>query len=382
VDCEIVFYLSRKQDIYHASSIYTGLCRLSARGMVRLKFVVSRGSSNSYEDSAHTVMMRVKFGKSGESLLIAIDLSDHSSILTARALESCDVYLKRSFYRPDISWLSADLRRKVFPFGLNYACKSSASVLVVLLTLGPEFLRRPWPGRKVMQTYLGGLKPFLTSADVKEFEYDPEQKAEPTITFQTRVWPPDEVSGSVQDINENRVALVRALKRAFGIRFQGGLVPTAYARKHYPHDLAQRSSKQSQYVTWSKKNLIGVNTRGLHHSVAFKLAEYYAASKCVVSCPIRNELPVPLVEGQHYLPFTTIEQCINHCDNLLREPNLAMKLRKEAWEYYRNEIEPAAHLRNSLMRIAELYQSGLTHQYCAEKQDRARCVCALGEETK
>jgi hypothetical protein len=352
VDCEILFYLNLEQDLYHASSIYTGLCQLSDRGLLRVEFVVRQRNPDSAMDSANTILMRVRFCKSGKAVLIAIDLSDHSSLVTPRALEACDVYLKRSFYKPDLDWLPDQLRVKILPFGFNYACKSSSSLLVILGKLLPTFLRRAWARQRPLQTFIPVLEQFLMTPNVRAFEYDPMQKVKLAITFQTRVWSPEEVTENVHELNEGRVTLIRALKKAFGSRFQGGLVPTSYARQHYPQDVSKRSPRR--YVTWSKKNLIGINTRGLFHSVAFKLAEYYAASKCVVSCPIRNELPVPLVEGQHYLTFRTVEECVDHCDDLLCKRNLAMRLRQEAWEYYRNEIEPAAHLRISLRRIAKL----------------------------
>jgi hypothetical protein len=354
VDCEIVYYLSLEQDLYHASSIYTGLCQLSKHSAVRLKFVVSR---NGYAESAHTVCMQVRFSKSGESRLLAIDLSDHSDFFTIETLRTCDVYLKRSFYGPDVIRLPDELRCKVLPFGFNYACRSSASALRILATLIPSFLGRlahtPQCGLRGIRTRIGVLEQFLTSPEPRAFERDPAQNVEPTILFQTRVWSPAEATDNVHEINEERVALVRLLRKAFGDRFQGGLVPTSYARHCYPDELSKFSSRHSQYITWGKKALIGINTRGLHHSLSFKFPEYFAASKCVISCPLRNELPVPVVEGQHYLAFRTAEECANHCDNILRNSTLAAGFRKEAWEYYQREIQPAAHLHNCLTRLAE-----------------------------
>jgi hypothetical protein len=353
-----VCYLSLQQDLYHASRIYTGLCDLSNQGTAQIKFVVSRGEQNFCAESPHTICMQVRLCKSGESRLLAIDLSDHSDILTMGTLKSCDAYLKRSYYESDLTGLPDELRGKVIPFGLNYACRSFASTLPILTALVPRFVwrfgRLPWPSLRAIQSHIGVLQQFLTSPGPRTFEHDPGQSVEPTILFQTRVWSPEEVSENADEINAERVALVRALQKAFGSQFQGGLVPTSYARRHYPAEISKHSSRHSEYVTWGKKKLIGINTRGLHHSLAFKLPEYLAASKCVVSCPLRNELPVPLVDRQHYLAFKTPEECVEHCDHLLRDSKLAAKLRKEAWEYYQREVEPAAHLRSCLIRIAQL----------------------------
>jgi len=302
--------------------------------------------------------MQVKFRKSGENRLLAIDLLDRSDSFEMGALKSCDIYLKRNYYEPHLMSLPNELRGKVIPFGLNYACRSFASIQRILATLVPRFLWRlglpPRPGTKDIRKYTDTLWQFLSSPAPRAFERNPEESMEPMILFQTRVWSPMDISENAHEINGERVALVRALRKAFGSRFLGGLVPTPYARQHYPNEISTHSPRHSQYIKWGKKSLIGVNTRGLHDSLAFKLPEYLAASKCVVSCPLRNELPVPLIEGQHYLAFRTPEECVDRCANLLHDSKLGAKLRKEAWEYYRREIEPAAHLRNCLMRAAEL----------------------------
>lgn len=46
-------------------------------------------------------------------------------------------------------------------------------------------------------------------------------------------------------LNDERVAMVRALKRAFGDRFAGGLVPTPFALATYPGEVTPHSSKYS-----------------------------------------------------------------------------------------------------------------------------------------
>src|SRR4051812_32824231 len=100
----------------------------------------------------------------------------------------------------------------------------------------------------------------------------------------------------------------------------------------------------------SKRSLVGVYSRGLHHSLAFKLAEYLAASKCVVSPPFRNELPAPLVEGANYLQFQSVEQCVAQCQRLLRDADLAAAMRRQNRAYFLREVEPASHLRRCLDR--------------------------------
>ena len=354
MDYEITCYVTVRQDLYLASRIYTGLCDLSNQGTARITFAAPRKEEKLFAESSYAVCMRVRFLDTGENRLLAIDLLDRSDSFEMGALEDCDIYLKRSYYEPDLTALPFNLKSKVLPFGLNYACRSLDSVRRIVATLVPGVLWRfESPFRQTIRDTrkdTDTLWQFLSSPDPRTFECNPQGSTEPAIVFQTRVWSPKEMSENSDEINGERLALVRALRRAFGSRFQGGLVPTAYAREHYPDELSTHSPRHSQYAKWAKQNLIGINTRGLHNSIAFKLAEYLAGSKCIVSCPLRNQLPVPLAEDQHYLSFRTPEECVERCTNLLDDTNLAFHLRTEAWKYYRREVEPAAHMRNCLMR--------------------------------
>jgi hypothetical protein len=174
----------------------------------------------------------------------------------------------------------------------------------------------------------------------------------PVIIFQTRVWEEqDAVAEAAGGVNEGRLALVRALRSAFGERFRGGLVPTPYAVARYPDLVVRDQFRRSEYIAMSRQCLVGVYTRGLHYSNAFKLAEYLAASQCIVGERLRQQLPEPLVEGKNFLPFATIEECLAGCDRLLSAPGLAADMQAANHAYYRQEAEPAAHMLGCCRRI-------------------------------
>jgi hypothetical protein len=352
---EILCYLSHEQNLYHASHLYTGLCGLMEQGRARVKFVVPRAAEKIYASDSLTVCLRVRCLDDRRDYLLAIDLRDRSDVLTLPLVDDCDVYLKRSYYEPDLSDVPDPLRRKIIPFGLNYGCRSASSTSRILSALIPNLaaslLRSP---KKV----LGQLNPrrsilyqYMTTALEADFEQRPEAEVEASVLFQTRVYEPNEIyPDDPVEVNEGRVRLVRALKKAFVEKFRGGLVPTSYAREHYPDAVSEQPTRQSQFIAWGKRSLVGVYTRGLYHSLAFKLPEYLAAAKCIVSEPLRNNLPQPLVAGEHYLEFRTPEECVERCARLLEDARLAASLRRQAWDYYQREVKSAAHLDGVLSR--------------------------------
>lgn len=333
-----------EQDYYHSSAIYAGLDTLARRGVIALRFRRPKAHERDLADDAAIVGLSIRGPAGARPVLIAIDLRDQSHVFTSKALRDCDIYLKRSHYQPDITALPAEWASKVRPFGLNFACRTFGSTVRLLLAEALRFLR---PRLERMKR----LRDYLVLPRVAEFEQGPDDPIEPTVVFQTRVWLPEDADpGESEIINEGRVAVIRALRAAFGDRFRGGLVPTPLALERYPREVSPFPSRRRLYTAMSKKNLIGIYTIGLHHSVAFKMSEYLAAAQCIVSEPVRNELPTPLIAGKHFLSFQNADECVAACQRLFSDRDFAVQMRRANHEYYTSEVSPAGHLRRLLER--------------------------------
>jgi hypothetical protein len=181
---------------------------------------------------------------------------------------------------------------------------------------------------------------------IDEFVVDPEEPAEERILFQTRLWMPQECprisEGRLAVINKTRVNMVRSLRKAFGEQFSGGLIPTALAQQQYPDCcLPSGNAGRRNYFDLVKSCLICVTTAGLHESIGFKLPEYLAASRCIVTEPLKYRLPVPLEDGKHYLSFRTADECVTACERLLKDSQFANQMRRANHDYYLSEVEPA-----------------------------------------
>jgi len=87
-----------------------------------------------------------------------------------------------------------------------------------------------------------------------------------------------------------RAETVRALKRKFGKRFIGGLADEELARSRYPELIADGTSKRACLQSL-RRCAVAVTTIGLHESTGHKLAQYPAASRCVVTEGLAHDLP-------------------------------------------------------------------------------------------
>jgi hypothetical protein len=279
-----------------------------------------------------------------DGLKIGIELSDHADFWDADLLAWSDVYAKRSLNPAHIGAQPA----KVIPLGLHCAGHSDRGIASLLVAIAAS-------GAKLNKQRLRAFYRAFATAHWRDFERSPEQPVTQAILFQTRVWDAVDTPGDAA-INEQRVALLRSLRQHFGKRLVGGLVGNEYAMKHFPELVTTHPTRQPQYIRWAKAPAIGIYSRGLFGSIAFKMAEFMASSKCVISEPVANLTPgvLPLsVYGSN-------DECVALCQDLLDGPELLAERRREAWRYYTEYVRPAALIANLLERARAKAQQRAT----------------------
>jgi hypothetical protein len=242
---------------------------------------------------------------------------------------------------------------------MNFLCRSAGSTGWVLRhAVLPELWSLPGLGRSGLAGRWVEYRSFFGSPAIEAFEVPPESPAAQRIAFQTRVWTRGELGPESEALNEERVATVRALRREFGPRFTGGLVPTPLARERWPAEVSPAPTRRRDHIRWVQGAVVAVYTRGLHHSTAFKLPEYLAASRCLVAEPVRNALPRPLVAGEHLLEFRSPEECLARCAAVLASHELQGRLRRAAWAYWQEEGRPEVRVERCLAQALALGDPG------------------------
>lgn len=344
-------YIDARQNLYALSKLHTGLCLLAADGEIDVRFASPPKDRRFFCEEGITALSIHK--GSGEERLAGIDVYDRADVFAHELLERCDLYFKRSYYAAEILRLPVELQSKVVPFGLNYACHTSGNYWRAVAGPVFEHVRRAvLGGPAALRREKGALLNFLMVPPYERFERKPSEALRPEIVFQTRVWPQADCSTEpIEPLNESRVALARALRKSFPKHFRGGVIPTKLGRELYPDALTAEPTRPAGYLAASRESLIGISTRGLHRSVPFKLPEYLAGSKCVVSEPLRNELPDALEDRRELVWFRGVDECLARCEELLRWPEQAREMRHNAWRYYRAHVEPAAHIRKCLGQV-------------------------------
>lgn len=323
----------------HVSQIYTGFSMLAQQGSIKL----TQRFEHLFFRSDNSAWAFVN-----ESTLVFFDLSD-TSALNRDALSRCTAYFKRS-YVSDVTYTA-----KVHPLGLNYEVYTGGFnrfELARLLSRRGSFRRTL--ARCAEQVGWSTIPTVTNTSDA------PRYGQRPRVLFMARAWDPvgegDVLTQTERQervaINETRRACIEGLRKAFGADFYGGLAHSAYALKQYPHVLLPdaATSRKRDYLSRLQHYPICIATTGLHGSIGWKLGEYVASSKAIVSERLSAIVP-GFAAGQHYHYFKTPEQCVEAVGRLMEDATARHRMMTDNWIYYQQALRPDRIVIRALLQV-------------------------------
>jgi hypothetical protein len=274
----------------------------------------------------------------------AIDLHDSWEI-DADALARCDVYFKRSLTvstapgRPpspklralglitDVRTEGYDLRELRVELSGARSARERARRLLRWSAL-----------TAAARMFDAGSRPTIS-----RMECPPQRGQPPRVLLMAGLWDPAEVptwaAGKRDEweaINRMRVGCIRALREAFGERFHGGVRPTPFSLRHCPDIVLSSPPRGSQreFIRRVREHPVCVTSVGLHGSNGFRLAEFVAMSRAIVSEPLCYDVPGDFAAGRNYLPFRTPEECVAQVARLLESTDEREAMMRTNWDYY------------------------------------------------
>jgi len=330
-------------DSFHLSQIHTGFSLLHSAGEIRLS---QECRNQNHFDPAKPQHLRD--ARQAHLLVIVngntklyYDCHDSHEIDESAAAE-VDCYFKRSYAKAAIP---DDLRPKVFSLGFNYEIY-------------------PATCDSLEQQRLSSFPSQLTEPDEPQFRPNVENMhAGPNmllarrVLFMTRAWDPFDHPDRSQEkiaericINETRARCIELLKREFGSRFLGGFVHTDYAMQNYSDALLpdNEASRKDNYIRLLRQYPICVTTTGLHGSIGWKMGEYVAFSRAIISEDLNYEVPGDFKPEQNYLRFDQPDECVNAAHRLLTDEALRFNMMKTNHDYYLSYLKPDAMIRRTL----------------------------------
>lgn len=179
-----------------------------------------------------------------------------------------------------------------------------------------------------------------------EAAYAPGE-ADPDYTFfAASLWHEDVAT------NQARAAFIEAARSLPGVRFEGGFAPRPHPGDDPPGYEALTTPTRvpfRDYLEKTRRSFVVFNTPAVGGCLGWKLGEFLALGKAIVSTPLNRVLPAPLLHGEHVHYVEPTREAIRdaiariHGDSAYRR-----RLERGAREYYQRYLRPSAVVRRIL----------------------------------
>ena len=280
---------------------------------------------------------------------VVIDYRDKNT-LNIKALNWSDVYGKvnLNLQTEDYKYLPETSQKKIIAIGPNFAIKiwsNFDSYFKMIINYIKGLNRHPVNFR----TFFAGY-----NWQIKRMSYEQYRISTPEknyIFFISTLYHHSDIFRSAT--NKFRAAFVRACKKSEIINFEGGLL----ARGNHLHKEEYSDVIVNDYVPTNlflekiRKSFVVFNTPAVWGCHGWKLGEFLAMGKAIISTPLLNEMPFQFEHGKQVHFVQTEEDIDNAVKMIMNDSLYAQKLEKGAKEYFDNYLAPEKVIENLIKEI-------------------------------
>lgn len=232
------------------------------------------------------------------------------------------------------------------------ACRASSSPEKIV-PIGPSFGVRGWGslGRTVHDIgriwRAGGLAPRdalsvlrstgkLVSQRLPEQSYVPGRAQDGYVFFVSWPWKKH------PEVNPPRARFIRACKSATRVTFEGGFAPRRRRDVAGIDDiLAERTYPFRQWLRNTQASSVVFNCPAVHQCLGWKLGEFLALGKAIISLPLPRSMPAPLQHGEHVHYVADDENAMRFAiERIVQDAVYRTRLEVGARRYYLEHLAP------------------------------------------
>jgi len=146
--------------------------------------------------------------------------------------------------------------------------------------------------------------------------------------------------------NRLRAEFMSCCKSLKEVHFEGGFSPTPHPGRaaQYKEHIVDKRYEYTEWLEKTRRSALVFNTPAVWQCHGWKLGEYLALGKAIVSSPLVNDLPSPLVHGQH-IHFVDGSQdsqdsLKDAIQQILKDRKYRALLENNARQYYETYLAP------------------------------------------
>lgn len=365
---EVSIHLASQEQ--HLSQICVGYKLLENKGILKIKEVKLCPELKKTYHFAPIMEVIIN------NKIIAYDLSDgYQNILKDsifdNSISHVDLYYKRSY---DINKHNNLINKsKIKPLGLNYQCSCKNNPFLEIDKSQDykgiiNYIRNKYYKIRAYQTFYSKIHysvfehnhhyknyNLLFSCrlwDLNSISPESIQETYPYLDFQEAKNEYDRIINETNLLNEQRIDIVRTLKKEFKNRFIGGIEYSNFSMKKCSDLVIPLSnSNKFSYMKHVHSNIIGISSVGLHQSIGWKFAEYVAASKAIISDSLNYSLPGNFNRKKNYIEYSSTDDLITKANDLLSDINQIHYIESNNRDYYEKYLRPDSLVYNTIKSL-------------------------------
>jgi hypothetical protein len=167
-------------------------------------------------------------------------------------------------------------------------------------------------------------------------DYQPALAQDGFVFFLASLWADD------PECNASRATFLRSCRSRTNLRLEGGFAPRSRNDvKGFEELTVRKRYTLRRYIRGVKRSLFVFNTPAVLGCLGWKLAEFLALGKAIISLPLNRELPAPLEHGRHvHFVDGTADSIGEAIDRLASDQAYRRHLEVEARAYFESYLRP------------------------------------------
>ena len=340
-----MFYIDTRCDIRYASFYIQGLYEVFGKSQVKFSNKhTSEISLNEYKDIVDKVLLIVETDNSGKVIKkVVIDFRDPDNILKD-AYEWCDRYAKCNYQFNKVGQIE---RSKIYLIPPSFGIKiwSNPTILFyaiynLILSYKTHNFTSHYMLKRQFLTYVWMI---LRRKSLSVYLSDKYKKEDSKYVYLIgSLWNYKEC---IEHTNKLRHTFMECCLNDKNIKFEGGFIVHSFSAEipesWKPLCINKRVSIM-EYIRKTQQSSLVFNTPAVRQCHGWKLGEFLAMGKTIISTPLINDLTYPLEHKKNIYIVNNQEETIEAINYLSKNPKISRDIGREARKYFDSYANPSA----------------------------------------
>lgn len=144
------------------------------------------------------------------------------------------------------------------------------------------------------------------------------------------------------EVNPSRAVFMNVCRSLEDLTFEGGFAPRSDGEtSDFPGLYLSRRYTISEYIANTRRSLCAFNSPAVHGCLGWKLGEFLALGKAIISMDLGRKMPGSFEPYEHFIPVDGSDgEIVEALDRLRRDTEFRRRLEERARAYYVDFLSP------------------------------------------